>query len=838
LEELGAVDRQQGQLTLSTQGKQLARLPIDPRYARMVIEGAKLNCLNEVVIIAAGLSIQDPRERPQDKRQAADEKHSEYANKESDFLALFQLWQFFKEQQNALSSNQLRRWCKSQYLNFLRMREWQDIVSQLKKSIAELGLGLSQQAADYQAIHQAMASGLLSHLGNKDKDREYLGARNSRFMVFPGSGLAKTSPKWIMVAELVETSRLFGRMAAKIEPEWVESIAQHLVKKDYSEPHWSKKIGAVQAFEKVTLYGLPLISQRRKVYSQIEPALCRDIFIREALVNLDTKLNYAFLRHNQQAVEEVEALEEKTRRRDLLVDIDTLVLFYNERLPEQICSEASFKKWWQKAGVEQPQLLHFDPKTLFKKTSNEVDEYSFPEFWRQGNIRLALNYHFEPNDPDDGVSLLIPLALLNQIQDVGFDWLIPGLRHELIISLIKSLAKKLRRNFVPAPNYADACLADIEAFDKKGQPLSFLATLSTKLKRMTGIEVQTDEWQLEKVSQHLRFNFKIIDAQGKLIKQGRNLHELQHGLQNKVKQSLQEVATPELEKSGITRWDFAELPKEFVSKNAGFEVKAYPALVAEKDSVAIKLFDKPHQADSAHQQGVGKLILLSIPSPVKYLQEKLPNKAKLGLYFNPFGQVSALIDDCIAAAIDQLIVTYCGKHKVNIRENLAFEGCCEFVRGEINDLVLVIAQKVEKGLTQAHAIKKKMKGSVPLTLINAHGDIKQHLESLVYTGFVSEVGYQKLDDWQRYIEGLVRRLEKLSVDPSRDRLHQLEIEKVQSRYQQQLQKVPPGLPLPESLKEVKWMLEELRVSFFAQQLGTSMPISSKRIMNHLGANGE
>jgi ATP-dependent helicase HrpA len=836
LEELGAIDKQHGQLKLSSLGIQLARLPIDPRYARMVIEAAKLNSLNEVLIIAAGLSIQDPRERPQDKRQAADEKHSEYANKESDFLALFQLWQFFKAQQQALSSNQLRRWCKSQYLNFLRMREWQDIVSQLKKSIAELGFGLSQQPADYQAIHQAMAAGLLSHLGTKDKDREYLGARNSRFMVFPGSGLAKTSPKWLMVAELVETSRLFGRMAAKIEPEWIESIAQHLIKKDYSEPHWSKKIGAVQAFEKVTLYGLPLISQRRKVYSQIDPALCRELFIREALVNLDTKLNFAFLKHNQQAVEEVEALEEKTRRRDLLVDIETLVLFYLDRLPAHICSEASFKKWWQKASAEQPQQLNFDAEMLFKKTSNEVDEYSFPEFWQQGNIRLALNYHFEPNDLDDGVSLLIPLALLNQIQDVGFDWLIPGLRHELIVSMIKSLAKKLRRNFVPAPNYADACLADIEALDKKGQPIKFLPALSLKLKRMTGVEVGEDDWQLDKVPQHLKFNFKVIDAQGNLVRQNRNLHELQHGLQNKVKQSLQEVVTPELEKSGITRWDFAELPKEFVSKNAGFEVKAYPALVAEKDSVAIKLFDKPHQADVAHQQGVGKLILLSIPSPVKYLQEKLPNKAKLGLYFNPFGQISALIDDCITAAIDQLIVTYCVKYNVDIRENLAFDGCCEFVRGEINDLVLDIAQKVEKGLTQAHGIKKKMKGSVPLALINAHANIKAHLESLVYTGFVSDVGYKKLDDWHRYIEGIVRRLEKLSIDPSRDRLHQLEIEKVQLRYQQQLQKIPLGLPVPEALKAVKWMLEELRVSFFAQQLGTSMPISSKRILNHLGAN--
>ena len=835
LEELGAVHRRDGQLSLTPQGKQLARLPIDPRYARMVLEAARLNSLNEVLIIAAGLSIQDPRERPQDKRQAADEKHSEYANKESDFLGLFQLWQFFKEQQKTLSSSQLRKWCKSQYLNFMRMREWQDIVSQLKKAIAELGLGLSTQAADYQAIHQAMAAGLLSHIGSKEKERDYLGARNSRFKIFPGSGLNKAKPQWVMVAELVETSHLFGRMAAKIEPQWVEGIAEHLIKKDYSEPHWSKKNGAVEAFEKITLYGLTLVSQRRKMYSQIDPTMCRDIFIREALVQLNTRLNYAFLKHNQKAVEQVEALEEKTRRRDLLVDEENLVAFYAQHIPGDICTEAGFKKWWQKISIETPELLHFDPDMLFKKQANEVNEYSFPEYWRQGNLTLALQYHFEPKDPDDGVSLLIPLALLNQVHDIDFDWLIPGLRYELIVSLIKSLPKKLRRNFVPAPNYADACLADIAPRDKKGQPVSFLSAISQKLKRMTGLELTPDEWQIENLPAHLRFNFKVMDEKNQLVKQGRNLHELQHGLQGKVEQSLQKVASPELEKSGLTQWDFAALPREFVKKNSGFELKAYPALVAEKQSVAIKLFDKPHQAKACHKQGLRQLMILAIPSPVKYLQDKLPNKAKLGLYFNPFGNVSVLIDDCIAAGVDQLIAVYCAKHNGDIRDKEDFLNCVEWLKGGINEQVLSIAEKVEKGLTQAHSIKKKMKGNVPLSLISAHGDIKQQLDSLVYNGFVSDIGFARLDPWQRYIEGIVRRLEKLPIDPTKDRLHQINIEKVQSLYQAKLQKIPAGMPVPQALQEVRWMLEELRVSFFAQQLGTSMPISGKRIIQHLGS---
>jgi ATP-dependent helicase HrpA len=833
LEELGAVNRSNGKLLLTSLGKQLARLPIDPRYARMVVEAAKLDSLNEVLIITAGLSIQDPRERPQDKRQAADEKHSEYANKESDFLALYQLWQVFKEQQQLLGSNQLRKWCKSQFLNFLRMREWQDIVSQLKKSIAELGFRISNQSADYQAIHQAIASGLLSHLGNKDKEREYLGARNSRFMVFPGSGLAKSQPKWLMVAELVETSRLFGRVAAKIDPLWIESIAAHLVKNDYSEPHWSKNAGAVQAFEKVTLYGLTLVSQRRKVYSQIDPALCRDVFIREALVNLDTKLNYAFLRDNQRAVEEIEALEDKSRRRDLLVDIDILVDFYSQHIPEQVCTEASFKKWWQRANKSDDKLLHFDSKMLLKKESDHVDEFSFPEYWKQGNLTLPLTYHFEPKDPDDGVSVVIPLGLLNQVYVQGFDWLIPGLRHDLVVCLIKLLPKSLRRNFVPAPNYAEACVSDMKEMDSKGNAVAFLYALSYKLKRMTGVEISQEEWPIENLPLHFRFNFKVVDEKGKLIKQGRDLQLLQHELQNKVKQNLQQVATPELEKSGLTTWDFQALPFEFVSKNAGFEVKAYPALVAEKQSVAIKLFDKPHQALISHQHGIRQLILLGIPSPVKYLQEKLPNKAKLGLYFNPFGQVQALINDCISCAVDYLVAQFCQQHNLSIRNKSDFDHCRDFVREEINQQVLLIAKKVEAGLTQAHGIKKKMKGNVPLSMINAHSDIQQHLKSLVYGGFVSDIGSSKLDDWQRYIEGIVRRLDKLAIDPTRDRLHQLNILKVQDQYQLKLKKVPIGMPVPQELSDVRWMIEELRVSFFAQQLGTSIPISTKRISNHL-----
>lgn len=833
LEELEATQRSNGRMRLTKLGRSIAKLPIDPRYARMVVEAARQDCLQEVIVIAAGLSIQDPRERPQDKRQAADESHSEWQDKASDFISYLNLWKGFKEQQKALSQNQLRKWCKTRFINYLRMREWQDIVSQLKKSIVELGFRLNAQEADFQAVHTALLSGLLSHLGFKDKEKEYLGARNSRFLIFPGSPLAKKPPKWTMVAELTETSRLFGRVAAKIDPTWAEPLAQHVIKYHYSEPHWSKRRGAVVASEKAVLYGLTIVPSRSVNFSNIDAKTSRDIFIREALVNGDTNLDYAFLRHNQEAVASVLALEDKSRRRDIMIDEDELVAFYQERLPDNVCSEASFKKWWRRVHQEQADFLRFDPQALYKHDASSVSELNFPDTWNQGNLTLPLQYHFEPKDEDDGVSLIIPLPLLNQVRDEGFDWLIPGLRHELIVTLIKSLPKKLRRNFVPAPDYADACIQDMSPVDSKGNTWTLLSALSHKLKRMTGVTVEEEEWQWQSLPKHLLFNFKVVDDKGEVIRQGRDLNELKAALKGRVKQTLQEVATPELEQKGLTEWNFAPLQKEFVNHQGGFEVKAYPALTPEKDSVAIKLYDQPNQAEQAHLQGLRMLLRLNIPSPVKYLQEKLPNKSKLGLYFNPFGKIQALIDDCIDAALDHLIVSFSAQNDTEVRDADTFSQLREQARGDINQVVLDIAQKVEKGLTTAHGIQKKMKGNVPLTMINAHGDIKQHLNSLVFPGFVTVIGMQRLDDWNRYIEGIARRYEKLPIDPAKDRMHQLAVEKVQNEYNAALNKVPPGKPLPAELEEVRWMIEELRVSLFAQQLGTRIPISAKRISNHL-----
>ncbi|MCV2885363.1 ATP-dependent RNA helicase HrpA [Aestuariibacter sp. AA17] len=833
LEELRALEKQKGRARLTQMGRQIAKLPVDPRYARMVVESAEQGCIQEVIVIAAGLSIQDPRERPQEKRQAADEAHSQWQDKASDFIALYNLYSGFREQQKALSNNQLRKWCKTQFVNYLRMREWQDIVSQLKKAIAELGFRLNSEAAEYDAIHIALLSGLLSHMGVKDKEKEYIGARNSRFLIFPGSPLSKKPPKWTMVAELTETSRLFGRVAANIQSQWAEPLAKHLVKYQHSEPHWSKKQGIVKASEKALLYGLTIIQNRSVNFGKIDANVSRDIFIREALVNGDTKINETFLTANQDAVANVLELEDKSRRRDILVDESDLIAFYSERIPAHICSEASFKKWWKTKREQDARFLHFDPEALFKRENIGVSPLDFPDAWQQNNLSLPVNYHFEPKDEDDGVSLMVPLPLLNQLENVGFDWLIPGLRHELIVALIKGLPKKLRRNFVPAPDYATACLEEIQPTDKKGNSISLLDALSLKLKRMTGIDVLEEDWQREQLPKHLLFNFKVLDGKGQVIKQGRDLLALKESLKGKVSDTLKKVATPDVEQTGLTEWNFPPLQKEFISKQGGFEVKAFPALVAESASVGIKLFDHPEKARNAHQIGLRELVKLNIPSPVKYLQEKLPNKAKLGLYFNPFGKIQDLINDCINCGVDALIQEFQLARQSDVRQEDEFMALRDVVREHINEKVLIIASSVEKGLTTAHGVQKKLKGNVPLTMINAHGDIKQHLNSLVYSDFVSDIGEARLEHWNRYIEGIARRLEKLPIDPAKDRMHQMTVEKVQAQYEAVCNKLPVGAQMPDSLKEIRWMIEELRVSLFAQQLGTSIPISAKRITNHL-----
>ena len=463
LEELGAVNlkAKDPRNKLTPLGRQLSKLPVDPRLARMILAAKEFNCVHEVMVISAALSIQDPRERPMDKQQASDEKHRRFQDKESDFITYVNLWNYIKEQRNELSSGQFRKMCQKDFLAYMRVREWQDIYTQIKQVTDELDIRVSSEPANFDNIHQALLAGLLSHVGMKDKDAEYLGARNSKFFMFPGSGLFKKQPKWGMFAELVETSKLFARVAARIKPEWVEQQAQHLIKRSYAEPHWQKKSGVVGAFETQTLYGIPIVTKRKVVYTQIDPILCRELFIRHALVEGEFITRHQFFKDNQALLNDIEELEHKSRRRDILVDDETLFIFYDELVPQNVCSAKQFDSWWNKEKKQQPQLLNYQREQVMAHDADKVTANAYPDFWQQGDFRLQLAYAFEPGTAQDGVTVNIPLALLNQISDQGFDWQIPALREELLIALIKTLPKPVRRNFVPAPNYAEAAMANL-----------------------------------------------------------------------------------------------------------------------------------------------------------------------------------------------------------------------------------------------------------------------------------------------------------------------------------------------------------------------------------------
>ena len=657
-------------------GRQLAQLPVDPRLAKMLLSAVDFGSVYEVMIIVSALSIQDPRERPTEKQQASDEKHRRFADKKSDFLAFLNLWNYVQEQQKALTRNQFRRQCQKDFLNYLRIREWQDIYQQIRLAVREMGLPINSEKAEYQQIHTALLSGLLSHIGLKEAEKQqYLGARNAHFAIFPNSVLFKKQPKWVMAAELVETSKLWGRMVAEIEPEWIEPLAEHLTKKSYSEPRWSKSRGAVIADEKVSLYGVPIVAARPVNYGAIDPRVSREIFIQSALVEGDWNTKHKFFKQNQQLIREVEELEHKSRRRDILVDERTLFEFYDQRIGTDVMSQKHFDTWWKRAEKQDPELLNFERSFLINDDAEQVSKLDFPNFWHQGNLKLKLTYQFEPGTDADGVTVHIPLPLLNQVEMTGFDWQIPGLREELVIALIKSLPKSYRRNFVPAPNYAQAFLGRAVPLEK---PL--LDTLIYELRRMTGVTVEAEHWNWEQIPSHLKMTFRVVDENGKKIAESMNLDELKFSLKDRVQESISAVADDGIEQSGLHIWSFAELPQCYEQKQRGFSVKAFPAIVDEKDAVGIKLFETEFEQAVAMQQGLRRLLLLNVPSPIKYLHEKLPNKAKLGLYFTPFGRVLDLIDDCIACAVDKLIADFGGF----VWNEEGFNKLRDFVRENVN----------------------------------------------------------------------------------------------------------------------------------------------------------
>ncbi|MFE5869275.1 ATP-dependent RNA helicase HrpA [Streptomyces roseifaciens] len=839
LVELGALDPQQKDLKkrLTQLGRKLAQLPVDPRLARMVLEADRNGCVREVMVIAAALSIQDPRERPSEKQAQADQQHARFKDETSDFLAFLNLWRYVREQQKALSSSAFRRMCKSEFLNYLRIREWQDIYSQLRTVAKSMGVHMAEEDAAPDRVHQSLLAGLLSHIGLKDTEKnDYLGARSAKFAVFPGSALFRKQPRWIMSAELVETSRLWARVNAKVEPEWIEPLAEHLVKRNYSEPHWEQKQAAVMAYERVTLYGVPIVAQRKVNYGRIDPETSRELFIRNALVEGDWRTHHQFFQDNRKLLGEVEELEHRARRRDILVDDETLFDFYDQRLPEHVVSGAHFDSWWKHKRRDEPELLNFEQSMLINENAEAVTKDDYPDSWRQGRLKFKVTYQFEPGADADGVTVHVPLQVLNQVSAEGFDWQIPGLREDLVTELIRSLPKPIRRNYVPAPNFA-------KAFLDRAVPLqeSLTVTLARELHRMTAVRLEAEDFDLGKVPEHLKITFRVVDERRRKIAEDKDLEALRLRLKPKtqaaISKAFEEAAgaartggtgggAPE-QRSGLTSWTVGTLPRTFETRRAGQPVKAYPALVDEGSSVAVRLFDTEPEQREAMWRGTRRLILLNLPSnPAKFAQDKLGNQQKLALSRNPHGSVQALFEDCVSGAADKLMAAHGGP----VWDEESFRKLFDAVRADIVDATLDAIRKVQEVLAAWQACERRLKATTSLALMSSLSDVKEQLAALIKPGFVTAHGVRRLPDLLRYLVAVDRRLTQLPSNADRDRARMAKVKEMQDEYAWLLEQFPKGRPVPQEALDIRWMIEELRVSYFAHALGTAHPVSDKRIV--------
>ncbi|MCU1549280.1 MAG: ATP-dependent helicase HrpA [Arthrobacter sp.] len=850
---------------LTAVGQQLAQLPVDPRLGRMIVEAGKRGCVREVMILAAALTIQDPRERPTDKQQLAAEKHARFRDENSDFTGFLNLWNYIQEKQQELSSTQFRRLCRSEFINYLRVREWQDLFAQLRQLARPLGISLDNKrladpVGNHEGIHMSLLSGLLSHIGILDeRKREYVGARGSRFAIFPGSALFKKSPTFVMAAELVETSRLWARVAAKFDPLWAEQVAPHLVKRSYSEPHWSKKMGAVMAHEKVTLYGVPIIPSRRINYGKVDPELSRELFIRHALVEGDWQTHHKFFHRNRALLQEIEELEARMRRRDILVDDETLFEFYDARIGTEVVSERHFDKWWKEARQQDPSLLDFDQSLLISEDADALDDSAYPKTWLHKGFELPLSYEFHPvapgspPNPSDGVTAEVPVLFLNQLDDAAFRWLIPGQRAELVAALIKSLPKQVRKNFVPAPDVARQAVAALEAdFDPATDELE--PSLELALRRIRGQVIPPGSWNWDAVPPHLRVSFRVVDPRGKALDEGKDLAELQERLAPATRRAIAESlgATPATtaprtpaksarpvggtvsgdgaaapagfaEKSGLTEWSFGTVQRQVQGTVKGHTVTGYPALVDEGNSVALRLFQTTSEQEQAMRGGVIRLLALKVPPPDRYVLEHLNNIEKLTFSQNPHGSVSALIADCALAAIDKLTPAELPW------DETSFKALYEQVRAELIDTVFTVTAVVERILASTRRIEKQLKGTTSLALISALNDVKSQLEQLVFPGFVARTGYAQLSQLPRYLAAIEKRLEKLPGNVQRDAQQMAAIQALEDDYDDAVSALLPGRRAGAELTQVRWMIEELRVSLFAVELGTAYSVSEKRI---------
>ena len=819
LQELSAVNREN---QLTPLGRQLARLPVDPRLGRMLLEGARLGSLQEVLIVASALSVQDPRERPPERQQAADQAHAQWKDPDSDFAALVNLWRGFEEQRQALTANPLRNWCRKQFLNYLRLREWRDAHRQLGLICRDLQLAVNKEPADFPRLHKAILSGLLSQIGHKTEEGDYQGARQRRFWVHPSSGLGRKRPQWVMAAELVETTKLYARMVARIEPDWIEPLAGHLIKKNHFEPHWEKKRGQVVAFEQITLYGLILVGRRPVHYGPIDPVVSRELFIREGLVGGEILSRAKCLAANKRLLEQLDELEAKARRRDILADEETLYGYYEARLPAEIHQTATFDSWYRTTSQQDPQLLIMREEDVLAREASEVTATQYPDSLRVGELSLPLSYHFEPGHPRDGVTVRVPAPLLPSLPGERLEWLVPGLLEAKCIALVRNLPKALRKNFVPVPDFVRAALQRL-AFGQGALPQA----LGQELLRMTGARVSDEAWEesTRAVEGHLRMNLEVVDGQGKFLGEGRDLAELTARF---AAASQAALAVPRDHKRDqpVQAKAFSEVAQTAQQKIAGLSLTVYPALVEENGTVKEGRFSTQAEAEFQHRRALQRLLLQQLAEPAKFLRTRLPGLTELGLLYRELGRVEALVEDILLASLDSCILE--GEDNLP-RDGAGLASLAERKRGSWTEHAERLARLTLEVLKLWHGLQKRFKGKIDLSQAVALNDIKQQLGNLVYPGFVRQTPGAWFKELPRYLKAIELRLEKLGSQVQKDRVWSGELGNLWSQYKARADKHAQEGKRDEQLVVYRWLLEEYRVSLFGQQLGTKVAISDKRL---------
>jgi len=829
LEELQAVD---GKSKLTPLGRQLMSLPVDPKLGRMLLAAGQSNCLRELLIIISALSVQDPRDRPSDKKQAADEKHRRFNDDHSDFVAYLNLWEYVETQRQELSSNQWSKLCKREFLSYLRLREWREVHHQLLTALKPLRLKQNTQPASYESLHRALLPGLLGMVGNKAEEREYLGARNRRFMIFPGSSQAKKSPKWMVAGQLLETSKVFAHQVAKVEPNWVLDAAQHLVKRQQFEPHYDAKAGQVMAYERVSLYGLVLIEKARVSFSQIDPVASREVFIRAALVEgryadsmkggSKARASGKFFTANQAMIAQLHELEAKSRRRDILVDDEALYRFFDERIPANVVNLAGFERWRKDIEQEKPRLLYLGRDQLMQHDASSITEAQFPDRLVCDGLEFELSYHFEPNHPADGVSVQVPIAALHLVPEQRLEWLIPGILREKCIALLKALPKQWRKNFVPVPSVVDKALQSLKADNS-----SLIEALSHQLKRQTLVQVPRDVWAQVQLDDYYRFNIQVVDDRRRVLEQSRDLTSLREKYRDQLQQTLQ-TQDDGIEREGIRNWDFETFEDTVQLKRAGMNISAYPALVDKGDSVALKLRDNPVESKFETERGLCRLALLNMSTTVKYLRKELLKGKDLGLTVVDLGKREQVVDDMMMAAVRQC----CFADGATLPRNAAeFDACLAKGGEQVTARAQEIAKTLVDTLASVVAIKKAIKSNKnALAIAIAAGDINKQLQQLIYKGFLFETPANWFQQYPRYLKAMLLRLEKAPSQIQKDKVWTLEMESLSERWYTRLEKEGHALVLGKpALLQYRWMLEEYRVSLFAQSLRTLMPVSAKRL---------